>query len=123
MEITTFPEELQKACRLGDVSTLQKSLTENPHLLNQVDSKLKWSLLYRTVICGHIEATEYLLHEGADPNIKNNLGETPLHQAAENSQAKLVKLLLKHKADPNAQQNGKSLYRRQHSIAPVSFQR
>ena len=63
--------------------------------------------MYRTVICGHLEATEYLLSIGADPNLKNNLGETALHQATDNSQAKLVKLLLKNKADPNVQQNGK----------------
>lgn len=101
----SFPEEIQKACRVGDVETLQRILSQDPSLLNMVDSKLRWSPLYRTVICGHIEATEFLLKQGADPNIKNNLGETPLHQAAENSQAKLVKLLLKYKADPNTQQN------------------
>src|SRR5574343_1244033 len=101
----SFPEEIQKACRVGDVESLEKILSEHPELLNSVDSKLKWSPLYRTVICGHIEATEFLLKKGADPNIKNNIGETPLHQATENSQAKLVKLLLKYKADPNSQQN------------------
>ena len=101
----SFPEEIQKACRVGDVECLENILSEHPKLLNSVDSKLRWSPLYRTVICGHIEATEYLLKKGADPNIKNNLGETPLHQATENSQAKLVKLLLKYKADPNSQQN------------------
>ena len=106
MDTVLFPEEIQRACRLGDVSLLKKILTEQPLLLNQVDSKLKWSPLYRTVICGHFEATEYLLSLGADPNIQNNLGETALHQAADNSQAKLVKLLLKHKANPNIQQNG-----------------
>ena len=108
MENTLFPEEIQRACRLGDVSLLKKILTESPEFLNQVDNKLRWSPLYRTVICGHLEATEYLLSIGADPNIKNNLGETPLHQATDNSQAKLVKLLLRYKADPNIQQNGKS---------------
>lgn len=102
---TSFPEEIQKACRVGDVETLQKILSQDPTLLNMVDSKLRWSPLYRTVICGHIEATKFLLSQGADPNIKNNLGETPLHQAAEISQAKLVKILLKYKADPNSQQN------------------
>ena len=106
METTLFPEEIQRACRLGDVSLLTKILSETPDFLNQVDTKLRWSPLYRTVICGHLEATEYLLGLGADPNIKNNLGETPLHQATDNSQAKLVKLLLRHKADPNLQQNG-----------------
>jgi hypothetical protein len=101
----SFPEEIQKACRVGDVEALSRILNDHPDLLNSVDSKLRWSPLYRTVICGHIEATEFLLKQGADPNLKNNLGETPLHQATENSQAKLVKLLLKYKADPNSQQN------------------
>ena len=57
------------------------------------------------MICGHLEATEYLLKQGADPNIPNNLGETPLHQAADNSQYAMAELLLKYKANPNYQQN------------------
>ena len=42
------------------------------------------------MICGHVEATSFLLEKGADPNMKNNLGETPLHQAADNNQYKLA---------------------------------
>jgi len=61
--------------------------------------------LYRTVISGHLEATKFLLIEGADPNNPNNLGETPLHQAADNSQYLIAELLLEFKADPNFQQN------------------
>lgn len=57
------------------------------------------------MICGHYEGTEYLLKQGANPNITNSLGETPLHQAADNSQEKFARLLLEYKADPNAQQN------------------
>ena len=112
MEVNSFPEEIQRACRLGDVESLKSFLTEHPLYLNIVDQKLRWSPLYRTVICGHIEATEFLLELGADPNLRNNLGETPLHQAADNSQAKIVKLLLNHKADSNIQQNGIFLCRR-----------
>jgi ankyrin repeat protein len=108
MEVSSIPEDIQRACRLGDVNLLKKILKDQPRLLNQVDDKLKWSPLYRTVICGHLEATQYLLGLGADPNIKNNLGETALHQAVDNSQYKLVKILLKHKADPSMQQNGKT---------------
>ena len=37
----SFPEEIQRACRLGDASLLKKILTEQPLLLNQVDTKLK----------------------------------------------------------------------------------
>ena len=33
------------------------------------------------------------------------MGETPLHQAVENSDLQMVKLLVKHEANPNIQQN------------------
>ena len=57
------------------------------------------------MICGHYEGTEFLLKQGANPNITNSLGETPLHQASDNTQYKLAKLLLDYQANPNAQQN------------------
>ena len=57
------------------------------------------------MICGYFEGTEFLLKQGADPNITNSLGETPLHQAADNAQYKIAKLLLDYRANPNAQQN------------------
>lgn len=98
-------DDIQKACRLGDVELLSKVLDENAAGLDQLDSKLGWAPLYRTVICGHYDATEFLLKRGANPNIQNRLGETPLHQAADNSLIPIVKLLFKHKADPNIQQN------------------
>ena len=49
----------------------------------------------------------YLLEEGADPNHVNKLGESALHQAADNNKVNVAKLLLKYGADPNLQQNGK----------------
>ena len=61
--------------------------------------------MYRTVICGHFESTQYLLERGADSNNPNNLGETPLHQAADNLQYAMAELLLAYKANPNFQQN------------------
>ena len=60
--------------------------------------------MYRTVICGHFEAASYLLQQGADPSIPNTLGETPLHQAADNSQYAIAELLLSYKSNPNFQQ-------------------
>ena len=68
--------DLQKACRLGIPEQVRTALEANPIAINEVDSKLGWSPLYRTVICGHKEATCILIDAGADPNIKNNLGET-----------------------------------------------
>ena len=42
-----------------------------------------WTQLYRTVVSGILAATESLLNNGADPNIPNTMGETPLYQAVE----------------------------------------
>ena len=39
---------------------------------------------------------ELLLHHHADPNLKDDLGHTPLHRAASRGNLKCVKLLLEH---------------------------
>ena len=98
-------EDIQRACRLGDLSLLKQSLANYPEGLNQTDSNLKWTGLYRSVICGHYNTTEFLLISGANPNTRTSMGDTALHQATENKQYKLAKLLLQYNADPNIQQN------------------
>lgn len=45
---------------------------------------------------------ELLLRRGADVNAAQQDGWTPLHQAADNDHADLVRLLLSHGADPSA---------------------
>ena len=64
---------------MGELTLIKKAYKFQPDDLNKKDDKLGWAPLYRTVICRHQEATRYLLEKGADPDIKNNLGETPLH--------------------------------------------
>lgn len=98
-------DEMHRACRLGDVTLLSSIVSQHPNVLNLLDAKLGWAPLYRTVICGHIDATKFLLEKGADPNIQNRMGETPLHQAALHNNIKLAKILLRHKANVNAQQH------------------
>lgn len=46
-----------------------------------------------------------MLRQGANPDITNSMGETPLHQAADNSNMDLARLLLTYRANPNLQQN------------------
>lgn len=106
--VEDFPSEildLQKACRLGDLTSIKNAYHANPEKLNEKDESLGWTPLYRTVICGHFKACQFLLKCNADPNISNNLGESPLHQAADNSQYQIAELLLQYQADPNLQQN------------------
>jgi hypothetical protein len=49
------------------------------------------------------ERVKKLLEEGADPNIRDGDGNTPLHFAASKGCAEVARLLLEHGADPNAQ--------------------
>jgi len=51
---------------------------------------------------GDVQEVARLLAAGANPNVKDLDGRTPLHIAAEQSRADLVELLLRHGADPNA---------------------
>ncbi|OMJ84258.1 hypothetical protein SteCoe_14681 [Stentor coeruleus] len=98
-------EDFQKACKLGDVKLIETAVKTCPSSLNELDPKLGWAPLYRTIVYGNENAAQALLSLGANPNIQNRLGQSPLHQASETNNIKLAKLLLNHKANPNIQQN------------------
>lgn len=92
---------MEKACRLGNVDAIRTLANEQIGCINEVDEKIGWTPLYRTVICSHAAATKCLLELGANPNIQNKLGETPLHKAADSGLARIAKILLESRADPN----------------------
>jgi len=52
-----------------------------------------------------IESAKVLIEFGADPNISQNDGESPLHVSCKKNDPILVELLLKNKANPNAKIN------------------
>ena len=51
------------------------------------------------------DVVKLLLDRGANPNGRDNNGETPLHGAAENGNTNVVKLLLARGSDPNMADN------------------
>jgi len=62
--------------------------------------------LFSAAATGDLDEVKRLVLDcGVDPNVKDKVGETPLHYAAERGHLDVVKLLLEHGADPNVQDN------------------
>lgn len=57
--------------------------------------------LHRAIDGANAEAVAALLASGADPNAKNEHGDTPLHRAAEKGLMEIVSALIEAGADPN----------------------
>ena len=77
-----------------------------------VPPELQNALLFLAALVGDLTGVKVAIDCGADPNIQNKDGITPLHDAASYSRLNIalkydplevVKLLLEHGADPNIQ--------------------
>ena len=60
-----------------------------------------WTDLHSAAFEGDAERVRELLKKGADPNVRDEDGDTPLHDAASVGHVNVVRLLLEHGADPN----------------------
>lgn len=107
---------LTEAARFGDATVVEELLKAgaDPDSPN-ADGETALMLVARI---GNVPAAELLIRYGAHVNAKERMrGQTALHWAAAESQADMVKLLLKHHAEPNAR-SLLNLDRRQVSSEP-----
>jgi Ankyrin repeats (3 copies)/Ankyrin repeats (many copies) len=66
--------------------------------------------LVAALAAGHFQTAKFLSDNGAHPNARGYLENTPLHSAACNGDLEMVQVLLKYKGDINARnENGKTL--------------
>ncbi|PQE07005.1 ankyrin repeat protein [Rutstroemia sp. NJR-2017a BBW] len=69
--------------------------------IDQLGGRAHATALHVACFRNHPEVVKILLERGADPNLPNNLGESPLDYATwHDSDSETVALLLKHGADP-----------------------
>ncbi|MBG9734184.1 ankyrin repeat domain-containing protein [Paenibacillus alvei] len=101
--------ELALAVKAQNTNKIEKISKQNPELLNYQDPKYGITLLTWAVGMEKYKSAETLLKSGANPDLANTRGETPLFIAAGYSwidreakkDPKYVKLLLSYDANPN----------------------
>lgn len=104
-------DDLNYAIFLGNMFAVKECLEANKNLVNQFDDR-GFSPIFASVICKRDEIAQYLLDNGADPNVYDRdkrilkYHYPILFWAAGNQggHPKIVKLLLDHGAEVNARQ-------------------
>lgn len=94
-----------QAAHEGELAIMQQLLQDNKAIIDMQDHNGRTALFIATQN-GNVDAVQFLLEQGAHPNIKNEKANTPLLQAAnlplDKNAIKIIELLLAYDADPTA---------------------
>ena len=97
------PHPLHVAAKFGELSDVEGILKRDEKAINSLD-EMGDTPLNCAVVQEQTEIADFLLAHGADPNIPNRNGQTPLEQASSRGKEAglaLAKLLLAHGAQTN----------------------
>lgn len=95
------------AARLDNLEILKTLVPSqvHPNSMLVTEKNQCHSLLMSASAFGSISCAEYLIEQGADPNLKNFNGFTALHWAAFTGKPDAIPILLKHNADIESRTN------------------
>ena len=85
------------AARRGNIPEMHELLSGGFYKINAKRSN-GMTPLHWTANKGHLEATAFLLEQGADPNIRDNMGWTPLKHAQQEGHQEIADHLRTHGA-------------------------
>jgi len=96
---------MYEAMKNKDLEAVKQLLKEDPKPSSlKYDNSHGYTPLHWAAIHGNAEIVEYLLDKGAKVNKRANSDYTPLHLAIDlNNDPEIVKVLIKHGANVNAQ--------------------
>ncbi len=89
----------------GNWTKRLKQLVEDGHDINCVSGRLEDPLLTVAIVKGFYDIAKILVEAGADMNKKNNVGTTPLIEAAIRGETECAKLLIDAGADLSLRDN------------------
>ncbi|VVB65849.1 Putative ankyrin repeat protein [Candidatus Gugararchaeum adminiculabundum] len=104
VSIVEREKSLFRATDIGYLEDVKKEIEERGVNVNARDLGLRTLLHY----ADKPEIAEYLIKKGAMVDARDSFGATPLYDAAFGGKAGVVRVLLKHGADPNAKGPGRS---------------
>ena len=85
--------DVSKAIRSGDLAAFKTLLTEHELAIDSPFAVGGVSLLHKAVLAGEFEFAEHLIDLGADVNITDDYGLTPLDEAFNFDDTKMIELL------------------------------
>ena len=97
------------ACYFGHLDVAEYLVKAGANVNSKSNNRLKVAPIQSAAAGRHRKIVKLLLEHGADPNIREQGGNTPLHAAAENGDEETIRILLYGGADQTlANHDGKS---------------
>lgn len=94
--------ELLKFLQENDLEGFKENLDMDS--IEEIDEERN-TILHHCVEKGAYDFVDALVYNGADPNVKNRYGETPVHIAARNDMDEIMELLLEFGGDVTVKNN------------------
>ena len=91
---------IQTTARDGNLEEVKRQLAWGVNV-NSESLRMHNTALHMSAYKGHVEIVKYLLEKGANPNVRQESGVTPLAFAAIGGHTEVMEILIAHGANPN----------------------